>query len=218
MRLLLLDDDKLLRESACMRLRDDGHLVETFERLSDVRLVQCDAYDVLLVSWQLPDGSGLSWVGTLRKQGVGTATLVLSEAHRLTDRIKTALEAGADDCMVKPVDIDVLAARVRELRYRVAGLTTPQLHYGDVELDLENRTTFRGGERVSLTAREWGLVEALALRFDRIVSKAELTLLVLGINAQPASTALEVHLSNVRRKLGRGLIRTVRGAGLRMAA
>jgi two-component system OmpR family response regulator len=120
--------------------------------------------------------------------------------------------------MVKPVDIDVLAARVRELRYRVAGLTTPQLHYGDVELDLENRTTFRGGERVSLTAREWGLVEALALRFDRIVSKAELTLLVLGINAQPASTALEVHLSNVRRKLGRGLIRTVRGAGLRMAA
>jgi DNA-binding response OmpR family regulator len=110
MRLLLLDDDKVLGESASRRLRGDGHLVERFERLCDVKLLHCEAYDVLIVSLQLPDGSGLAWVAALRGCGVDTAALVLSEAYRSAVPVGTALAAGANDCLIKPVDLDLLAA------------------------------------------------------------------------------------------------------------
>jgi two-component system OmpR family response regulator len=216
MRLLLLEADKALGESAAERLLGDGHWVDHVERLRDARLHACESYDVLIVSWQLPDGSGLPWVTALRSRGVGTAVVVLAEPRCAVDPLGAALAAGANDCLLVPVDLDMLATRVRDARLRVAGLTTACLRSGDVELDLKNRSAFRGGEHVALTGREWNLVEALALRFDRIVPKAQLALLVHGLAASPASTALEVHLSNVRRKLGRRLIRTVRGAGYRM--
>jgi len=218
MRLLLLEADRVLGESATRHLRGDGHLVDHAERLRDARLLSWESYDVLIVSWQLPDGSGLSWVSALRDRGVDTAAVVVAPPHCAVDSLGAALAAGANDYLVMPAELDVLATRIRDARLRVAGLTTARLRCGEVELDLMNRSAFRGGERVALTGREWNLVEALALRFDHIVPKTQLALLVHGLAASPASTVLEVHLSNVRRKLGRRLIRTVRGAGYRMTA
>ncbi len=216
MRVLLLEVGSFQRQVAIDWLRSEGHLVEPFERLHDINPQHSATYDVLLVSSHLPDGSGLTWVRTLRSRGIGTATVMLSDVGRHADRMKAALDAGADDCMLTPFDPVVLAARVRSLRYRIAGLASPNLQRGDVELDLLHRDIRRGGEHVGVTAREWNLIEALALRADRIVPKAELELLVHGRDAVPSSNALEVHLSHLRRKLGRDLIKTVRGVGYRL--
>lgn len=216
MRLLLLEGNRALGQSAAARLLDDGHLVEHVERLHDLPTLPYQTYDVLVVSSQLPDGSGLSWIASLRDRGVATAAVMLAEPHRGGDPFGAALSAGADDCLVRPVDLDALATHVRDVRLKAAGLSTARVTVGDVELDLRGRRAFRAGEHVPLTGREWNLVEALALRFDRIVPKSDLALLVQGLNASPTSAALEVHLSNVRRKLGRRLIRTVRASGYRM--
>jgi len=217
MRLLLLEADRVLGEDVARRLVDQGHWVERDVRLQDANLRSCDSFDVLIVSWRLPDGPGLPWVTQLRQRGVGTAAVMLARRHSGAN-LQAALAAGANDCLIVPDDNAILAARVRDARLRVAGLTSTCLRSGDVELDLESRLAFRGGVRVALTGREWNLVEALALRFDNIVPKSELAKLVHGANVSPMSTALEVHLSHVRQKLGRRLVRTVRGAGYLMTA
>ena len=218
MRLLLLEADRVLGEFATARLLGHGHLVDHLEHLPDAGMLAFESYDVLIVSWQLPDGSALPWVTALRERGVDTAVVVLARPNCAVDPLSAALAAGANDCLFMPADLEMLAVRIRDVRLGLAGLTAACVRSADVEVDLRNRSAFRGGERVALTDREWNLVEALALRFERIVPKSQLALLVQGRTAAPASTALDVHLSNVWRKLGRRLIRTVRGAGYRMAA
>lgn len=215
MRLLLVENRELVGDGMAAHLRCDGHLVDSLERHDDIGALWGEPYDVLLVCSQLPDGSGLAWVRQLRRQQLTMPILMLTAGHRSTECAR-ALDAGADDCVAIPFAPELLAERVRSLRCRAAGLATPRMRCGDVEFDLSSRTTHRAGKFVALTGREWNLVEALALRFDRIVTKVQMDLLVHGLHRAPASNALEVHLSNVRRKLGSQLIRTVRGVGYRL--
>lgn len=217
MRLLLLEDDPDAAAEMGHHLRADGHLVEHHARPGDVGELRSDAWDVLLVSWQLSDGSGLAWVRALRRLGVATAVVVLGLSRPHAGRTAVALKAGADDCLLKPVAPALLCERVRAVRRRVAGVPDAPLRCGEeVELDLQRRDALRGGRHVALTAREWSLVEALALRRGRVVPKDELELLVHGGTTVLASNALEVHLSNLRSKLGRGVVRTVRSVGYRL--
>ncbi|QGW82503.1 response regulator [Variovorax paradoxus] len=215
MRLLLVQDRELVGDGLAGHLRRYGFLVDRFERIADVGELENESYDVLLVCTQFPDRSGLKWVRALRKQRLSTPVLMLAAGSRPRERIK-ALDAGADDCLVAPFPTELLAERVRALRCRAAGLATPHIHCGDVEVDLCRKTTIRYGTPVVLTEREWNLVEALALRFDHTVPRAQVELLVQGVHGAPTSNALEVHLSNVRRKLGRQIIRTIRGVGYRL--
>lgn len=217
MRLLLLEDDRLLGDGLCAFLRADGHRVSWCQRLSEAVAWRDDSFDALLVDWQLPDGSGLDWVRTLRRQGVTTPVIVLTARDLLSDRIK-GLDTGADDYLVKPFDPEELSARIRAVRRRLAGAASPRLNFGDVELDLTARSACVTGVRADLTAREWSIVEALALRAGRIVSKADLETLVLGLNNELMSNSLEVHVSGIRRKLGHELIETVRGLGYRITS
>ena len=140
---------------------------------------------------------------------------MLTARDRVADRVH-GLDSGADDYLVKPVDPAELAARLRALQRR--GLSPAPRRFGDVELDLGARAATVAGQRVELTAREWALVEALVRRPGRIVPKADLERLLLGAEADVQSNALEVHVSSVRRKLGRDLIETVRGLGYRLGA
>ncbi|MET3441039.1 two-component system OmpR family response regulator [Variovorax paradoxus] len=215
MRLLLVEDRELVGDGLAGHLRRDGFLVDRFEWIADVGGLENESYDVLLVCTRLPDGSGLEWIRALRGQRLTTPVLMLAAGERPAERIK-ALDAGADDCLVTPFPPELLAERVRALRCRAAGLATPHVHCGDVEVDLCHKTTIRCGTPVALTEREWNLVEALALRFDHTVPRAQMELLVQGVHGAPTSNALEVHLSNVRRKLGRQIIRTIRGVGYRL--
>ncbi len=216
MRLLLLEDDPILGEGLRDFLRVEGHGVDWFQRLGDAMLMAGEPYDALLVDWQLPDGSGIDWVRTLRRRGLSTPILMLTARDRLGDRIN-GLDAGADDYLVKPFEPEETAARLRAVCRRSAGSASDVRRIGAVEIELSGRTARLEGRRVELTAREWAVLEALVLRAGRIVSKTDLDALVLGNDAEVVSNALEVHISALRRKLGRELIETVRGMGYRLA-
>jgi two-component system, OmpR family, response regulator len=217
MRLLLLEDDLILGEGLRDFLQTEGHVVDWCQSLSQARVLGSEPYDALLVDWQLPDGSGVDWVRTMRRQGCVTPVLVLTARDLLSDRVH-GLDSGADDYLVKPFDPEELTARIRAVRRRVSGSASPRLTFGEVELDLTAKMAYLSGVRADLTAREWSVVEALALRAGRLVSKTDLEALVLGLDGEVASNSLEVHISSIRRKLGRALIETVRGMGYRMVA
>ena len=191
--------------------------MDWFTRLQDAVTMQSEPYDALLVDWQLPDGSGLGWVRSLRQRGIATPVLMLTARDLLSDRID-GLDSGADDYLVKPFEPEELVARLRAVARRRAGASSSKLRFGAVELALAARSVSLDGTRVELTGREWALLEALAQRAGRIVDKRSLEALVLGSEAEVSSNALEVHVSSLRRKLGRELIETVRGLGYRVEA
>lgn len=216
MQLLLLEDDDVLGEGLRDFLRADGHQVDWCVDLAAAQALPLDGYDALLVDWQLPDGSGLDWVRRLREQGRQTPVLMLTARDLLSDRI-LGLNSGADDYLVKPFEPEELVARLRAVCRRHAGAASSVLSFGTVELDLAAKRVSLAGARVELTAREWTLLTALAQRAGRIVDKRDLEALVLGADSEVLSNALEVHVSSLRRKLGRSLIETVRGLGYRIS-
>jgi two-component system OmpR family response regulator len=215
MRLLLIEDDDTLGEGLRDSLAADGHVVDWCRDLASVDALRGEPFDALLVDWQLPDGSGLQWLRHRRARGDATPALMLTARDRLDDRIE-GLDGGADDYLVKPFAPEELAARLRAVSRRRAGGAGARQAFGRVEVDLGARAVRAAGLRVELTAREWAVLEALVLRAGRIVPKADLERLVLGFESELASNALEVHVSALRRKLGRDLIETVRGLGYRI--
>ena len=216
MRLLLLEDDTLLGDGLRDYLQGDGHVVDWCRSLRETQGLQGEPFDALLVDWQLADGSGLDWLRARRARGDATPALMLTARDRLQHRIE-GLDGGADDYLVKPFAPEERAARLRALGRRMTGGGGALRHFGHVEVDLTARAVRAHGARVDLTAREWSVLEAMVLRAGRIVPKPDLERLVLGFEAELASNALEVHVSALRRKLGRGLIETVRGLGYRVA-
>lgn len=217
MRLLLIEDDELLGEGLRDYLRSVGHVVDWARSLAALVAWRGEAFDAWLVDWQLPDGSGLDWLRVQRERGDATPALMLTARDLLADRLR-GLDSGADDYLVKPFAPEELVARLRAVCRRSAGSAAAMLHFGPVDVDLGARAAWLDGRRAELTAREWAVLEALALRAGRIVAKSELEQLVLGFDAELASNALEVHVSSLRRKLGRGLVETVRGLGYRIGA
>ncbi len=215
MRLLLLEDDALLGEGLRDYLCADGHVVDWCRSLADARPLRNEPFDGLLVDWQLPDGSGLDWLRARRAGGDATPALMMTARDLLQHRIE-GLEGGADDYLVKPFAPEELVARLRAVSRRVAGSATEWRSFGEVSINLNARRARVAGSEVELTAREWAVLEALALRAGRIVPKAALDRLVFGTDAEVSSNALEVHVSALRRKLGRALIETVRGLGYRL--
>lgn len=215
MRLLLIEDDETLGEGLRDFLAADGHVVDWCRDLASVQALRGEPFDALLVDWQLPDGSGLQWLKTQRTRGVTTPALMLTARDRLHERIE-GLDGGADDYLVKPFAPEELSARLRAVSRRSSGSAGATTGFGNVTVDLAAKRVRVDGARVELTAREWAVLEALVLRAGRIVPKADLERLVLGFEAELASNALEVHVSALRRKLGRALIETVRGLGYRI--
>lgn len=215
MRLLLIEDDDLLGEGLRDFLRAEGHVVDWCRNLGSTESYRGETFDAWLVDWQLPDGSGLAWLNQRRATGDTTAALMLTAKDLLSDRIQ-GLDAGFDDYLVKPFAPEELSARLRAVSRRHAGSSTSQLQFGSVGVDLSARSAHVDNQPVTLTAREWAVLEALVRRSGRIVPKAELEQLVLGMDASVTSNALEVHVSALRKKLGRDLIQTVRGLGYRI--
>jgi two-component system, OmpR family, response regulator len=217
MRVLLIEDDATLADGLRDYLRSQGHVVDWCSTLGQAAALRDEPFDAWLVDWQLPDGSGLQWVKALRDRGDATPALMLTARDLLADRV-AGLDAGLDDYLVKPFAPEELAARLRAVSRRKAAPNANQVAVGDVRIDLTARAACVQGELAPLTAREWAVLEALALRAGRIVSRNQLERLVTGFESELASNAVEVHISALRRKLGREVILTVRGLGYRLGA
>lgn len=217
MRILLIEDDAPLAAALMSFLETRDFVCECADSLAAARaLLPAAHWAAVLLDWQLPDGEGLSLLPTLRRNLPDSPVIMLTARDQISDRIR-GLDAGADDYLVKPFEPEEMAARLRAVCRRSAGSASDVRRIGAVEIELSGRTARLEGRRVELTAREWAVLEALVLRAGRIVSKTDLDALVLGNDAEVVSNALEVHISALRRKLGRELIETVRGMGYRLA-
>lgn len=217
MRLLLIEDDLLLGGGLRDYLCALGHHVDWVTGIDGADSVARDPYDAWLIDWHLPDGSGVQWLRRRRRQGLTTPALVLTARDRVHERIE-GLDSGADDYLVKPFDPEELLARLRAVTRRAMGLAEQRVRLGPLVIDLQARRVEREGQTVELTAREWAVLEAMARRPGHVVAKSELESLVFTHEAEIQSNALEVHVSHLRRKLGRSWIQTVRGLGYRLTS
>jgi len=216
MRVLLIEDDAVLGAAVADQVRSDGHGVDHVTRLDDADAAfAASSYDLVLLDLMLPDGRGVPFLRRLRARGDATPVMILTALDQVSDRID-GLNAGADDYLVKPFDLAELSARIGSVARRYAGNPNPLARLGDLEIDLAGRTILKAGRKVTLTAREWAIFEALFQRPGQMLSKAQLGEALYSFDDEIGSNTIEVHVSHLRKKLGRGVIETERGLGYRL--
>jgi two-component system, OmpR family, response regulator len=212
MRLLVIEDDPLLLHSLSEGLREELYAIDTAadgeEGLAKARETD---YDCIVLDGMLPGIDGWELLARLRREKK-TPVLMLTARDAVPDRIR-GLDAGADDYLTKPFDFEELLARLRALIRRSSGLGASLLEIDGIEIDTAARLVRNRGEIVSLTPREYGLVEYLALHRGSVVSRTELYEHLFDESDDTLSNLLDVHVSNVRKKLGAGFISTRRGHG-----
>jgi two-component system OmpR family response regulator len=213
MRVLVIEDDPDLRRVLEQALREEGYAVDAAPdgRTGLYEAVTWD-YDALILDLMLPGLDGWQVLAALRKEHRALPVLILTARDAVPDRVR-GLDSGADDYMVKPFVLSELLARLRALIRRAAGRAHPILDFGDVQVDTAGRTITRGGTPVHLTAREYGIVELLGLRRGEVVSRTDLYAHLFDENDDSLSNLLDVHVSNIRKKLGKDFIQTRRGHG-----
>lgn len=216
MRLLLIEDDVMVGRALQRGLVHAGFSVDWVrEALQAEHSLADGSHDLAILDLGLPDADGMDLLKALRSRGNGLPVLIASARDTVRDRI-AGLEAGADDYVLKPFDLDELIARVRALLRRHAGSGSPLLRCGGLVLDPAKRLVTLDGEPVELSAREFGLLEALMQRPGDVLSREKLETSIYGWGEEVASNAVEVHLHHLRRKLGATRIRNVRGVGYRI--
>jgi two-component system, OmpR family, response regulator len=217
MKILVVEDNKKLARFLVRALSEEGWVVDQVES-GTVALEQAAAipYDLILLDWMLPDLDGLAVCRQLRASGARMPVMMLTARAEIQERI-AGLDAGADDYLPKPFDLGELLARCRALVRRAGGEETLVV-VGPLQLDRAERRATLDGKRVELTPREFALVVLLARRVGRAVSRMEILQKVWETSFDPGSNVVEVHVKNLREKLGEyaKMIETVRGVGYRL--
>jgi two-component system response regulator QseB len=217
MRLLLVEDDPMIGEAARQGLRQEGHTVDWVRDGREAEAAVAGApYDAVLLDLGLPRRDGLAILKSWRTRGVEVPVLIITARDAVSDRV-AGLDAGADDYLVKPFDLDELSARVRAVARRRSGRAESVVRIGDLEIDTATRHVSWKGSDVNLSAREYALLEALANRPGAYLTRAQLEERLYGWDEEIASNAVEVHIHALRRKLDHDLIRNVRGMGYTLA-
>ena len=216
MRVLLVEDDALLGDGLRAGLRQAGFEIDWVRDGADAaHAAETESFAAIVLDLGLPSMDGLAVLRRLRARGSKTPILILTARDGVQDRV-TGLDAGADDYVVKPVDLAELAARLRALVRRARGEAAPALRRGDLELDpAAHRVVFRG-RTVELSAREFALLHELMLNAGRVLSREQLEGRLYSWGREVESNAVEVHVHHLRRKLSPRLIRTIRGVGYLM--
>ena len=218
MRLLLVEDDPMIGRAMRQGLRDAGFTVDWVTDGGAAELALANGvYDLAVLDLGLPGKDGMELLRELRARRDLLPVLIVTARDAVADRID-GLNVGADDYVLKPFDLDELVARVRALLRRHAGGATPLVECGGLTLDTVRREVRRNGEEIQLSAREFALLEALMQRPGAVLSRVQLEDAVYGWGEEVGSNAVEVHLHNLRRKLGPETIRNVRGAGYKVVA
>ena len=212
MRLLVIEDDPALQRTLAAALREEGYAVDVASDGADgLFKAQQNTYDAILLDVMLPKLDGWGVLAALRP-ACRTPVLMLTARDTVPDRIR-GLDTGADDYLTKPFDIDELLARLRALIRRSAGQTHPTLTIGELVLDTAARRACVAGAEIVFTAREYSLLEYLALHRGEVVSRTTLYEHLFDEDDDSLSNLLDVHVSNLRKKLGHDLIVTRRGLG-----
>jgi DNA-binding response OmpR family regulator len=213
MRILLAEDDPLLGDGLRAGLRQLGFQVDWVrDGVAAARELRAEPYAAAVLDLGLPLQDGMSVLADTRRAGLTMPILVLTARDAVPDRIR-GLDLGADDYVVKPVDLNELAARLRALVRRAHGQPHECLRAQGLVLDPAGRSVQRAGAEVALSSREFDLLHALMLNVGRVLSREQLELHLYSWGQEVDSNAIEVHIHHLRRKLGADTIRTVRGVG-----
>lgn len=218
MRILLVEDDQILGEAVRDHVLANGHAVDWFATVADARAaLEVTGYGLVLLDLRLPDGSGLTLLKRLRAGGDATPVIILTAHDQISDRIE-GLNSGADDYLIKPFDLDELSARILAVARRYAGKPASIVRLPGLVIDLANRHLLADGAAVSLSAREWAVLERLMERPGAIVSKIQIEEALYAFGSEIESNTVEVYVSRLRKKIGRDRIATVRGLGYSLDA
>lgn len=213
MRLLLVEDDEILGSGIHTALTGAGYAVDWVkDGLAAGNFLNAEQYSLVILDIGLPKKSGLEVLKDIRSAGRDEQVLILTARDTVADRV-AGLDSGADDYLVKPFDLDELAARIRALLRRKAGRSAPAIQHGEIVLDPASHTVSRAGEMIDLSPREFALLQELLDNAGRVMSRARLEERLYSWKDEIESNAVEVHIHHLRKKLGSDLIRTVRGVG-----
>jgi two-component system response regulator QseB len=218
MKILLVEDDRMIGWSLRRGLSDEGFAVDWLDD-GDAAAVICaeQSYDAAILDLGLPGRDGLKVLAELRHQGNSLPVVILTAREAVSDRIK-GLNAGADDYLCKPFDFDELVARLRAVMRRRAGVVTAVLEYRDLSLNPNTRKVAHQGRQVVLSAKEFSLLEALLQRPGTVLTRDQLRDKLYGWDGDVGSNTVEVFIHSLRRKIGYDYIENVRSVGYRMPA
>jgi two-component system OmpR family response regulator/two-component system response regulator QseB len=213
MRILLVEDDPELGDGLTVGLRQCGFAVDWLKDGNSADLaLQSETFDLVVLDLGLPRLAGMEVLNRARGRGQTMPILILTARDATGDKV-SGLDAGADDYLVKPIDLDELSARIRALTRRSAGRAAPMLVQGELAVDLAAHRVTLAGQEIELSSREFSLLQMLLENAGRVLTRSQLEQSVYGWRDEPDSNALEVHIHHLRKKLGSDLIRTLRGVG-----
>ncbi len=213
MRLLLVEDDSMVGAAVQRGLKQEGHAVDWVQDgVAAALALRDNPFELVLLDLGLPRRDGLALLSEIRNAGSAVPVLILTARDSVSDRI-AGLDAGADDYLVKPFDLDELAARVRALGRRRRGQAEPVVSHGRLQLDPAAHSVSLDGEPVKLSAKEFALLQALLEQGGKPLSRGQLEDRLYGWGEEVESNAIEVHIHALRRKLGAGWILNLRGVG-----
>lgn len=224
MRVLIVEDDAGIAGGLVAMLKTSGYAVDHCATVAHAwAALSSEAFDLMLLDLGLPDGEGGELLQRVRRQPAGPPgqprlphpdlpVLIMTARDAVPDRI-AGLDQGADDYLVKPFDADELLARMRVALRRSAGRANPLIHIGDLAIDPAARQVSRAGQPVELRAKEWAVLLSLWQARGQVLSRDRLEQSLYGFDEGLESNALEVHIHHLRRKLGEGIVKTVRGVG-----
>jgi two-component system response regulator QseB len=219
MRVLVVEDDEGIAHGLQQALRREGWAVDVVPGVSAaLAALRAEPFEIVLLDLGLADGEGADVLRCIRDTRPGglpdpaTPVLIMTARDQVASRI-AGLDMGADDYVTKPFDPAELAARMRALRRRVAGRAQSLIRRGELEIDPAARTVKRAGQEVSLSSREFGLLLVLVEASPRVLSRSQIETSLYNWGAVLDSNAIEVHVHHLRKKLGEGVVRTMRGVG-----
>lgn len=216
MKLLIVEDDELLRKGLLMAMNAEGYPCDCAATAAAAdALLSSGQYSMIILDLGLPDRDGAALLRQWRRQSVDLPVLILTARDALEDRVD-GLDAGADDYLVKPFALTELQARVRALIRRYQGHSDNLLQQGNLSLNLSTQQVYLDAQSVELTPKEFAILSRLIMRVNQTVNREQLQQDLYSWHDDPGSNTLEVHVHNLRRKLGKNRIRTVRGIGYRL--
>ena len=216
MKLLIVEDDLLLQEGLSLALANEGYALDCAATAAEAdSLIQSGEYSLVILDLGLPDKDGATLLSQWRRRGISNPVLILTARDSLEDRIN-GLDSGADDYLVKPFALAELQARARALIRRYQGHSDNLLTDGDITLNLQTQQVLRSAQPVEVTPKEFALLTRLIMRSGQTVHRETLQQDIYSWQDDPGSNTLEVHIHNLRRKLGIDRIKTVRGVGYRL--